>query len=311
MSGMFSTIEVPRTLEAFSRGKHPTARYGQQGLITNASGFAGSCTTVGKHISSFSTATLANAASNDLSLLPGRTVNGLLKVTTLSQNTTITMPSAAQIVAYLFPARTQKNALPAAGSAANHTYYDTIISNLNNLFDVAIGPGAGQTYENGGINSVKPGETIHLRTFVTETTAGSEAISTFVLSHGMVFPSGEGDIIVTSKGWDAGDAGSVLEFIADDALRVVGVSGMPTVDASAQADFTVQKVTGGAVGNQMLSAALSLNGTGDLTRVAGTLTATTADLLLTAGDGIRVTLTGVATNLAGALIVIRLRKRSG
>lgn len=307
MSGIFA--ENATTHEAFSRGKYPTARFGQQGFITNASGFAGTATTIGKQFASKTYSRTAATGNYDITSLPGRYINATITGLSLSGNVTILLPTAASIVQYLKHARTQSGALPLAGAETKMTVFETVIINNDPTFNISFTPGAGDTFQNGS-PVIAPQEAVILKHYVTSNTPGSESVTTWVESWHNVRPNTEEDLVVSSGTWAAADANSArLEFIADGNYRVVGISAMPTVDASAAANFTVQKITGGAVGNQMLSSAISLNGTGDLTRVEGNLTSTVADLKLSEGDGVQITLgNDAATNLAGAIVQIRLKK---
>lgn len=121
---------------------------------------------------------------------------------------------------------------------------------------------------------------------------------------GAIIPS---SFTVSSGALSAGAAGSYPIFIAPAACQILSVKAVPNVDASAQADITVQKVHA-ATPVETLSAAINLNASGDLVPVAGTLTATAANLVLAAGDVVRVTLTGAATSLANAIVTVEFKR---
>ncbi len=107
-------------------------------------------------------------------------------------------------------------------------------------------------------------------------------------------------------------------FIADRAYTVVSIKEVHSVagnDASA-VTLDVRKVTdasapgasAGSTVKELLASALNLKSTAN-TVVTGTLTSTTADLDLAAGDKIGLNFIGTLTTLAGGLLVIELKAK--
>ncbi len=107
-------------------------------------------------------------------------------------------------------------------------------------------------------------------------------------------------------------------FIADRAYTVVSIKEIHSVAGGSSAAIAIRKHTAagtaapgaaaGATVKELLTAAIDLTATANVSQTA-TLTATTADLNLAAGDKIGSDLSGTLTGLAGCVVVIELKAK--
>lgn len=248
MSGIFA--ENATTHEAFSRGKFPTVRAGQQGAIINASGFAGSSVNLGKSVSSKSVTNIDMVAAN-ATLSPQQTIEGFVSVaaTLPSSARTLTLPTAALLVRYIKYARTQGGAFPAAGSTSLDTSFKFTVHNLDDEFSFTILPNTGNTVHGGGASAVvNPGQTLTFEFYCENATPGSEAFRIIRVGQSAVGTIGE--IVVTSgpideTTLDTGD--NMTIFIADRNYRLTKARWSHETNAAGAAEITIQTGTLGAL----------------------------------------------------------------
>lgn len=98
-------------------------------------------------------------------------------------------------------------------------------------------------------------------------------------------------------------------YIATEAVQLVAVRVVFGI-ASVSGTLNIEKLTGTTVpgsGTALLTGTISLAGTAN-TVLSGTLSATTADLQLAAGNRIGIVLAGTLTSLVGAVVEIDLKR---
>ena len=125
------------------------------------------------------------------------------------------------------------------------------------------------------------------------------------------------DRVVITKTFNASSVDDWI-FIADRAYTTVSVKEIHSVAGGSAAAAAIRKVTAagtaapgasaGATVKELLTAALDLTTTANISQTA-TLTATTADRDLAAGDKIGSDLSGTLTGLAGCVVVIELKPK--
>lgn len=107
----------------------------------------------------------------------------------------------------------------------------------------------------------------------------------------------------------AADAANQAIFIADAPYQIVSIKESHSVVGGAAAAVTVEKLTGTTapgVGTAILTAAFDCTATINTTQT-GTLTATTANTILAAGDRLGLVGTGTRTGLLG-IVTIELKR---
>lgn len=98
-------------------------------------------------------------------------------------------------------------------------------------------------------------------------------------------------------------------FIADEAYQITAIKGSWGV-ASVSMNFNIEKLTGTTApgsGAALLQAAIDTSLTANTVNT-GTLTATTADLQLAAGDRVGIKIAGTITALVGMVLTITLKR---
>jgi hypothetical protein len=296
--------ELPNIDAANRGGVGRPVKKGTENVLYEVEGSYGAWSQLGRHMS------VQNMHLGDdvaTVLTPDEVVESIIDIPTLTADRTYTLPTAALLVAYLTQRKVLANARPAAGVNAQATTFRFKFYNRDaGGWNITVAPGANGAWHDAVNKSIGPNGMMECEVVITNAATGTEAYLIYPVSRSSELANDV--IVVHSAEYNAGDAGTELLFIANGDYEVIGWSGMPIVDATAQADFTLNKVNALGVGNLISGGALNLNGSIDYTRVEGTLTATKADLILAADDAIQLTLTGVATNLDGAKIQVRLRR---
>lgn len=122
-------------------------------------------------------------------------------------------------------------------------------------------------------------------------------------------PGGSGNVVVPVDVPNAAAAIDQNAFIADRAYQLTAVRGVFSVTNGAAFTVDVKKCTGTqapASGVTMLTSTQDWNTTAN-TVISSTITATSANAVLAAGDRIALDFTGSATSIAGGVVLLVLR----
>lgn len=122
-------------------------------------------------------------------------------------------------------------------------------------------------------------------------------------------PGGSGNVVVPVDVPNAAAAIDQNAFIADRAYQLTAVRGVFSVTNGAAFTVDVKKCTGTqapASGVTMLTSTQDWNTTAN-TVISSTITATSANAALAAGDRIALDFTGSATSIAGGVVLLVLR----
>jgi hypothetical protein len=126
-----------------------------------------------------------------------------------------------------------------------------------------------------------------------------------ITMNGVIVPQFQ---VLSVPGLDA-NATSQLVLVAHEAIQITGVKESHGT-ASASGTLQVEKLTGTTAagsGTAMLSWTISLAGTAN-TLVSGTLSGTTANLQLAAGDRLGFKFAGTMTNLADCSVTVQYKR---